>query len=291
MEPNITPGASPELNTASTPAEPAKKSKGLLAATIIFASLAIAGIGFGVYGMFFQPKPTCETNCASNTDNQSADNQSETAPTIAEVSELLKEKYGFDAIENTFSDDLFRHMNNFDQAAKIHFTIRNSNNILSEPNYPSTDPYFTREVSYDALNSQYQYYFGNTDNIKKEDYEIESLGISKIVYLSEKDAFEVYYRDGIGGYSTIEQINKVVDTYSTRDGFMATIISVNVDSSPKGSAAYWGSDGVTEHYSINLSEDDLDDIAESLSAYKFGFIKEDGEYKLVSIEKLWIAQH
>lgn len=49
MEPNTTPGASPELNAAPSATEPAKKSKGLLAATVIFAILAIVGIGAGVY--------------------------------------------------------------------------------------------------------------------------------------------------------------------------------------------------------------------------------------------------
>lgn len=64
-----TPPSGPTSST--TPAMPnqskPQNTKALLATTIICALLAIAGIAFGVYGMFFQPQPINqpETNQAS----------------------------------------------------------------------------------------------------------------------------------------------------------------------------------------------------------------------------------
>lgn len=65
-----------------------KKNKGLIAVVIILAVLATAGVAFGVYGMFFQPKPTCETNCTEPMSDSDSATQSQTEPEEKEAYQL-----------------------------------------------------------------------------------------------------------------------------------------------------------------------------------------------------------
>ena len=59
--------------TPKVPSEKPKSSKGLITLVVILAILALAGTAFGIYGMFFQPKPTCETNCSEHNDDANSD--------------------------------------------------------------------------------------------------------------------------------------------------------------------------------------------------------------------------
>lgn len=66
-----TPPSGPTSST--TPAMPnqpkPQSSKVLLVTTIICAVLAVAGIAFGVYGMFLKPEPECKTDCQNVADD------------------------------------------------------------------------------------------------------------------------------------------------------------------------------------------------------------------------------
>ena len=125
MEQNLE-SVTEEIVEASTPVESLppekpKKSKGLLCATILFAILALAGIGFGVYGMFFNKSPECITNCGTN--DITITDDTDTAPSVSEVQKILEDKYGFVEIQNVFADGIFRKLDNFDQESKISFVL------------------------------------------------------------------------------------------------------------------------------------------------------------------------
>ena len=51
--------------TITQPLVQPKKPKGLIATIIILAILALAGLAFGIYGMFLKPAPKCETKISS----------------------------------------------------------------------------------------------------------------------------------------------------------------------------------------------------------------------------------
>ena len=63
------------------PVKPKGKNKTPVILCSIFGVLAAAGIGFGVYGMFFQPKPSCEpASCNTDCENKTnPDGNKETA--------------------------------------------------------------------------------------------------------------------------------------------------------------------------------------------------------------------
>ena len=81
--------------------------------------------------------------------------------------------------------------------------------------------------------------------------------------------------------------NKVIDTQKTTDGFLATVISVTIDNVVRSEEEpFFGYFGDKQVYQMSISLEDINAIQESLSAYHFYFIDDNGEYKLTSIEKL-----
>ena len=78
--------ASP-VSTPPTATQP-KKPKGLIITIVILAILALAGIAFGIYGMFFQPKPTCETTCPEPANDGNSTTQSQSEPEEKEAYQL-----------------------------------------------------------------------------------------------------------------------------------------------------------------------------------------------------------
>ena len=277
--------------SVSIPApEKAKKPTGLIATTIFFALLAVAGIAFGAYGMFFNQSQNCATNCAPDT---TTDTPVATAPSISEVKSVLEDKFGFKendtAHEPSYitASTIWDHMDSLDDTAKLAFTIKKSEDLLGEPDLTNL-PLIVYRVGYDVLNEQYKYYFGNGEDISKDNLEIEVgyAAIKKITYNPENDSFEIDVADGLGDAGLVRRLSKIISTTGEEGNFSVSIASVVI----KG---YAGSnykpiisadaDG-NEEYLINQSQEDLSEIRESLSVHNLNFIKEDGEYKLVSIE-------
>ena len=81
----------PPTPTPEQSHDASKKPKALITTAIICAILAVAGIAFGIYGMFFQPQPSCETNCDQTSDNDSKDdsNPSEIEEEVYKVSDYV----------------------------------------------------------------------------------------------------------------------------------------------------------------------------------------------------------
>ncbi len=295
MEPNSNASTTKPADqlTTTEPATQSKSNKPLLAITIVTSVLALVGIGFGVYGMLQDNNRNCpntsnDTVCPTTDSSSQQKPTTQTAPSTAEITKLLEDKYGLKPVTNTFGDTLVGYLDDFDESAKIVQTIYAANSILSEAQYPSEAPMYIRTVSYDVFNNAYKQYFAGED-LKKQDYDLKAIGVTKIVYLPEEDKYEIYYRDGLGGYSFVDKIVKVMDTAGTENGFVATVATATIDTQVKQDASMSVSkvgygDG-SEYYYILIPNEDMSEIYDSVSLYDFSFVNENGEYKLASIQK------
>jgi hypothetical protein len=270
-----TPQEAPAPHPVSEPA-PAKKSKGLIALSVIAIVLAIAGAAFGVYYFMdsnnksseidnlrtkitlLKTKTETEIELEEDTSIATTETSSnKTTVTIAEAEKLLEDKFDFKGPYRPMFDGWYRYVEKFDQSSKILFTIYHNRDKFSLLGQDSS-----QTISYDVLNSSYTYYFGDKEPLEKKSYTLDSNAyLNEINYHPETDNFSVTFPDGIGGTTPELVYYKVAKTIATNDGFNAIVVS-----------AY-------------TSEADMDPPA-VLSAYEFKFVKEDNEYKLTSIEKL-----
>ena len=270
-----TPQEAPAPQPVPEPA-PAKKSKGLIALSVIAIVLAIAGAAFGVYYFMdsnnksseidnlrtkitlLKTKTETEIELEEDTSIATTETSSnKTTVTIAEAEKLLEDKFDFKGPYRPMFDGWYRYVEKFDQSSKILFTIYHNRDKFSLLGQDSS-----QTISYDVLNSSYTYYFGDKEPLEKKSYTLDSNAyLNEIIYHPETDNFSVTFPDGIGGTTPELVYYKVAKTIATNDGFNAIVVS-----------AY-------------TSEADMDPPA-VLSAYEFKFVKEDNEYKLTSIEKL-----
>ncbi|MBR3115913.1 hypothetical protein IKF30_01660 [Candidatus Saccharibacteria bacterium] len=274
------------------------KPKALIATAIICAILAVAGIAFGIYGMFFQPQPKCETNCiqpSENNSNTNEDEPSSDSSTLSPVSTeqattLLDEKYGFEDEQKVIFDGWHNYIKDFNQANKILFTIYHLKDKLGTAQ-PTNDyePVVVYNINFDDFETAYKYYFGNEEPLEKKDYELDGV-FSKIQYNANDDSFNVYSKNGLGGTTSIAMLRKVLETIGTEKGFKAIVATVTINEvvtqDKNGFLGESGDGQGNMYYSIGMSEDAVEEIRDSLSVYEFNFIKENDDYKLTAITKL-----
>lgn len=244
--------------------------------------------------LYFTPPNNSQSNTQSQTQETKKDDEPDSPlPTVAEVRRLLSEKYKFK--EEGGGDLCFSResiacgMDDFSQESKIQYTIFNiddSKYTISTSNDDS--PLIVKSIKYEELNNQFKNFFGSTEEIEKKDYLFKN-AISEVIYRQEDDSFEIKFLDGLGGMSSVEMFNKIVEIKKTENGFSATILRVDFDQaahSTDPNSIFESSNGTTKFYNMLLSDEDKNTIKESLSAYEFRFIDEEGEYKLSSIRKI-----
>jgi hypothetical protein len=283
MEPNTPIQTPPQVVVNQT--QPKSKTPALVCT--LCGVLAAAGIGFGVYGMFFQPKPTCEPAGQTSTSNTVADLSAD------EVKNLLNNTYKLGIRGSSYSNGLHKYFDNFDEDAKIIQLARLSEDILGESTYNSQEATNTFTISYESFNNRYHKLFGNSNDIEKKNYDLKNrtIGLISVNYNTSDDSFAVVYADGLGGKSTIDVFTKVISTSSTDDGVKATVATVTIDTEPKEkwelfNGNHWSGSGDEKYNIVDLSEEDLNKIYDSMKIYEFNFVKEDDGYKLSSITKL-----
>ena len=101
--------------TTPTPSTDPKKPKGLITTTIILAILALAGIAFGIYGMFFktqpnsQPEPNQTSNNTKEPTTQDNDEESDHASDqeVRDLISQLLEKLNDGPYAKTYDETLF----------------------------------------------------------------------------------------------------------------------------------------------------------------------------------------
>lgn len=275
-----------------------KNNKALLWCLGILAILGIATTITFATLYFVNPATLTSTSTettTSETATESNTKESSPAPATTEITKLLEEKYDFKEEERYFcigARNLVCGINNFDMDKKIQFIIGHAPEDLYNEEIRSRhidNPLsYIQNISYDDLNDLFHSYFGSFNDIAKESHAFEDSFLIKMEYLPESDSFDIYFKDGLGGTTTISVFNKVVEVNNNEDGIVATIISVtinNVISSTNEPNSWNKIEGKTV-YEMGIPLEDVNKIQESLSAYHFNFVSENNEYKLVSIEKL-----
>lgn len=286
-----------------------KMSKKQIIGMTVLSIIAIAGVLFGLFGMSdsnnknqkieelkAQVAEVIEGKTEIDIDqieSSNTINQSYPAPSISEVTSLLKDKYDLDTNNTVFGDGMFSYIDDLNDINKIIFTIDRTRDQQSEgQEYQGQHSIIVRSIGYDTFSNTFKKYFGNSENIEKKNYELDSFGLIKMEYNPDQNVFDIYYKNGLGGYSTIGQFTKVQAVVGTEDGFYALVTTVTIDrvvsekaESEDDCRTPNSSDGVSSYYDISMSEEVQDEIQKSLSLYKFNFIQEDDEYKLTSIEK------
>ena len=272
---------------------PPKSQKPLIWCLGILALISLVAAAVFAY-LYFTPPNNSQSNTQSQAQETKKDDELDsTLPTVAEVRRLLSEKYKFK--EEGGGDLCFSResiacgMDDFSQESKIQYTIFNiddSKYTISTSNDGS--PLIVKSIKYEELNNQFKDFFGSTEEIEKKDYLFKN-AISEVIYRQEDDSFEIKFLDGLGGMSSVEMFNKIVGIKKTENGFSATILRVDFDQaahSTDPNSVFESSNGTTKLYNILLSDEDKNTIKESLSAYEFRFIDEEGGYKLSSIQKM-----
>ena len=272
---------------------PPKSQKPLIWCLGILALIGLVAAVVFAY-LYFTPPNNSQSNTQSQTQETEKDDEPDSPlPTVAEVRRLLSEKYKFK--EEGVGDLCFSResiacgMDDFSQESKIQYTIFNiddSKYTISTSNDGS--PLIVKSIKYGELNNQFKNFFGSTEEIEKKDYLFKN-AISEVIYRQEDDSFEIKFLDGLGGMSSVEMFNKIVGIKKTENGFSATILRVDFDQaahSTDPNSIFESSNGTTKLYNMLLSDEDKNTIKESLSAYDFRFIDEEGGYKLSSIRKI-----
>lgn len=280
--------------TAPISAKPVKSSKILIIILSILLVLSLGAAATFAYLYFNNniqntsvptsaPDTVPETPISSEIENNPA-------ISISQVESLLKDKYKFDTSTMVIYDGWHKYIENLDRSNKILFTIYrawNENKFRSEQSTDSCDP-IIYNIGFNEFNDLYIYYFGDTEPLERKDYQFDSL-VTTAIYNSNNDGFDIYFPNCIGGYSTERLLSKVDKVANTDDGFKATVLAVTLDSVVREDAKEVLGPGIidgVEYYEISMTDDVLEKIRNSLSAYEFNFIDDNGEYKLVSIEKI-----
>lgn len=276
------------------PVKPKKSNQTLLIILVILLIAALATGGIFAYLYFSNGTQSSTDNQTSTSevviDTEEESDNNATSVSLAQAESLLRNKYELDSLATVFIDGWPKYIENLDQTNKILFTIYQvqRDNKFSPEHYVDNVPAIVKNIAFDDFNDAYVYYFGDTEPLEKKDYKLDSV-ISKIVYRSEDDSFDVYFPDGIGGYSTTRMLSKVDNVVVTKDGFKATILAVTLDSNVRQNVEESlgkSGDGTNWFYEILMTDETLEEIRDSLSAYEFNFTNEAGEYKLVSINKI-----
>ena len=98
MDPQITPDM--EQAPQDVPVQmPAPKTKSNTPLIIILAILALAGLGFGVYGMFFMPPKTVEKVVEKTDENDAAVRE-----VIDKITEIMSDEYNYLSFNKTYAD-------------------------------------------------------------------------------------------------------------------------------------------------------------------------------------------
>ncbi len=265
-----------------------KKSKGPVVCSALCIILALAGIGFGVYGMFFN-KPSAP---ATKSDDNTSTVTKET-PSRETVAKLLKDKYDLDEYNTEscggriLTAGVFDNDGDFDSLVKVSLILKKEYLRVDRTDFNECNGLCVYDtISYDELNEKAHKLFGNSYDLAKEGYGKPYVtGIDDVEYVAESDSFKVKYITGIGCAGTPEgYYTNVIDVKGTEKGFTALISAFKVDATKAESNGFYitGCGQSDYNYCPNI---DMDTIKTEQKAYDLEFIEEDGGYKLINATK------
>lgn len=239
-----------------------KKGSGSIIAMVGLGILAVAGIGFGIYGLMKEPEVKVETKVEPKVSLASATNI---------VSPYLRSLIPYATI-----------LDGMDDGAKIMLAYRNVPSRL-------VSTYDKVKVGYEALDEEYHKLFG--EHLAKADTTaISGVTFSYTEYVSGYGEFEVE-GDAFGGIMPIASVAKVKEASETADGLTITVYYDNVAiceyvNSPDAP------DGVTEEYCISNKKFDAAGVTEFVESHEemiptveMSFKEVDGRYVLTGLTK------
>lgn len=268
-----------------------KKNRGMIYGMILLAILAAGGIGFGVWAML-----------DGNTRSQKKDEQiSQLQSQLGEKSEVVVDddttvvesdkKVSNELAQNlinpylgtfTYLNDIFDH--EFNENTKFYLAFKNLNdNDIFQFGAQTTEA-GQASVTYDAINSEYQYLFGDNNSLDKTNYEE---GYNKFTYENENWGGGKFVIQKFGGGGTGLNVFSVVkDAYYGDDN--SIVIEVY-----HGKGTMCGMDGGDDSYCfselIGYSVTMTPSIEKLLNdsrteVRKMIFVENDGHYVLQSVE-------
>lgn len=258
-----------------------KSSKAPAIISALCVVLALAGIGFGVYGMFFK-------NPEKPADDESSSVQ-ENVPSVGAITTLLSERYKlFDAKGVTGSAGTvladFVYGDNAEglsETAKLFLVIKQEYPYSDCGNYEECS--CSKKISYEELNGKYHEYFGDSVDLEKgvtHTHKHIWIGVDNVKYIDTENSFEVKYPSCLGGLDpTNWYYTNIIDVKRTSEGIAATAIVVNVNAEDVKLFS------VDPYDPFNDPIIDMSSLAVKSALYNFNFIEENNIYKLVSITK------
>lgn len=272
-----------------------KDEKGWKIATVIASVVAVCGIGFGVYGMFFNDTDKKVTN---NTDaniaiDVNSDTKKETTkeiPSKKDITEVLNDKYDVKEFNNSSCGgstmtSLFDH-EEFGDKFKLGFIIKKYFFNIQEMQYNNCDGLCEyKTISYDEINEKNHLYFGNSNDLEKKDYDdLHIMGLEEAKYIEETDSFRIKYLGGLGcAYNPIGFYVNIANVEVDEDTFTALASVFYLDATEATSFGERSSNCDSSAYNCPIV--DMESLKTENSIYEFKFIEEDGEYKLTGVTK------
>lgn len=267
-----------------------KSGNGLKIATVIACIVAVCGIGFGIYGMFFHETKTSDDDSLKNVSvTQEGDGNTivqKELPSIETITGLLKDKYKLfdqDSYTSSTGTILSEYVYNedskgLDDAGRLFLLVKQE-----YPNPGCDDVQCYKTVAYNDLNNKYHEYFGNSEDIEKGiNYTAKHpwIGVVNIEYVEEDDSFKFTYPNALGGRAVPSgYYTNIVDIERVNEGSVATIaIVTKVDAE---NAKLYGTGSCLEVFECPYI--DMNTLVVKSSLYEYVFVEEDGLYKLADI--------
>ena len=305
--------------TSQPPATEQKKQKALLITTIICAILAVDGVAFGIYGMFFHQEPTCEAECTESTSDipnnveqdTSTDEEIEITDTyvlrdLDEKTALIHHTSQLDSMLSfggTHSEYMLYKNGTLNDTAKLTNTIEYLGNFLRTPTAMETDTiaadynlsendklFLYKVIDADIADAKYYDTFGEKP-VRNTEIDRSTCGI-----YTYDQALNVYFTfSGCGGTSPIASF--YFKTKYTKDSNHAYVyvqtavinhetrqIYCDAGTFETENAETCEKDTSSDN-SAQLTEDDIN--RDSLATYRLVFNKADnGTYYFTKVEKL-----
>lgn len=284
MEPeNLTPIMQPVTQPEK------KRGKNILTITLVL--IAIFGLGFGGYEFYQNTTKNSEiknlkSQLATSTDTDKPTVDNSDVPSVASAEKLLENYVGAGSrtstFLNAFYDTFVVKYDNNQKAYLAYSSVKSDekNTVTCAKEYHEKGACTTKSIGYDLINKKYQSLFGNSANIKKENYAFHNFFY--LVYNSKTNAYDEYILQG-GGVSPVVALHKVISTKSSEDGFIATVsfIEMNLDVEFEVPSGFPG--GLT---AVSVKDEAVNDAVKSMAIYEFEFSKNGDSYVLKDVTKL-----
>ena len=272
------PPQEPRSPFAVPPAAPARK-KSVAPLIVILSIIALAGVGFGVYGLFFrgvsEPEPECTTECVKE---ESTIKLSEVRSLVDKFIVMDPVVAGLDTFKDAFADEY-----------KYYIAMHLLGYETVELNDGSNGYCSEYDITYDELNNVYHENFGSDSDV------IKTADFCGTPYYSEE--LKKYVGGcGCGGASDTTYDYEILD-YDMLDGsLVVTVAYLEMREANNYDGKYYlklanGEEEEVNSFNIERNYNGPGnslryEYINTVPKFALTFEKEDGHYIFTNIEKL-----